>query len=345
MTAVPTSTPPLPAPPALDRARRLVTPIMREAVGRLTPDMRRVASYHLGWADADGAPLRADSGKCVRPALALLSAEAVGADGAVSLPGGAAVELVHNFSLIHDDVMDGDRERRHRPTVWAVYGIGPAIIAGDALHTLAHQILLEVPGPHGPAAAAALTAATAQMIAGQADDLAFETEPEVSMERCLTMESAKTGAILACASSIGAILAGGPREAVSALYDFGLHVGLSFQAVDDILGIWGDPSQTGKPVASDLRQHKKTLPVVAALARADGHLGELVGLLARADLSDADLTRAVDLVEASGGRALALAEAQRHLGAALDALDRAPLAPGAAAEMAQLARFVTDRER
>ena len=182
------------------------------------------------------------------------------------MPGGVAVELVHNFSLIHDDIIDTDTERHHRPTVWSVYGIGPAIVAGDALQILAHQVLLESPSGRGAAASAALADATAAMIAGQADDIAFETRRDVTVEQCMAMSAAKTGALLGCAASIGAILAGAPDATVGALRDYGRHLGLAFQAVDDLLGIWGDPSRTGKPAGSDLRQRKKSMPVVSALA-------------------------------------------------------------------------------
>lgn len=343
----PVAVPSLVVPPVLDRARELVTPVQREAVSRLVPGIRLAAEYHLGWCEADGQPTTGDGGKCVRPALAVLSAEAVGASAAASLPGGAAVELLHNFSLVHDDLMDGDRERRHRPTVWTVFGAGSAIIVGDAMHTLAYQILLDVPGPAGRAATRALSVATAHMIAGQADDMAFEHAASVTVERCLAMEAGKTGAILACASEIGAILAGAPDAVVEALHDFGMHLGLSFQAVDDLLGIWGDPARTGKPVANDLRQHKQSLPVVAALAAGDSRRAEraeLARLLGTVELSEKEVARAVELVDACGGRALASEEAARHLEAALACLDRVDLAPGAVVELTQLAQFVTDRE-
>ncbi|MGH9130968.1 MAG: polyprenyl synthetase family protein [Acidimicrobiales bacterium] len=344
----PRVSPPRVSPPqVLARARELVTPVQRAAVSRLAPGIRLPTEYHLGWCEADGQPAAGDRGKCLRPALALLSAEAVGADPALSLPGGAAVELLHNFSLVHDDLMDGDRERRHRPTVWTVFGTGSAIIVGDAMHTLAYQILLDVPGPAGRAATRALSEATAHMIAGQAEDMAFETAARVTVERCLAMEAGKTGAILACASSIGAILAGAPDEVVDALHDFGTHLGLSFQAVDDLLGIWGDPASTGKPVASDLRQHKQSLPVVAALAAGDARRSEraeLARLLETVEMSEDEVARAAELVEECGGRSLAGAEAARHLAAALACLDRVDLASGPVTELTELAHFVTDRE-
>jgi geranylgeranyl diphosphate synthase type I len=263
----------------LERAREVTEPLMREAVGRLVPSIRQVVSYHLGWTTADGEPAEMSGGKGVRPALAMLSAEAAWAEAEVGAPGGVAVELVHNFSLLHDDLMDGDRERRHRPTVWALWGASVALLAGDALCSLATNILLSSPNRCAPAAAQALAEATAEMIAGQADDLVFERRRNVSVEECMAMSTAKTGALLGCAASIGAILAGAPPATVRALSDFGRHLGVAFQATDDLLGIWGDPARTGKPTGNDIRQRKKSMPIVAALAAGDDRSRELEVLL------------------------------------------------------------------
>ena len=342
-------------PEVLHRARELVTPALRAAVAQLSPELRPIAAYHLGWVDAHGQPIGGDGGKGVRQALAVLSAEAVGADGAVGTPGAVAVELVHNFSLIHDDVIDEDAERRHRPTVWALFGIGRAVIVGDALLALAQQVVLEpdtleaaVAGgtgnDAGARAARCIADATAAMIAGQALDMAFESVPGVDVAGCLAMEAGKTGALLGCAAAIGAVLAGAADDAVGALDTYGMELGLAFQAVDDVLGIWGDPVATGKPAWSDLRQHKKTLPVAAALAAGGPMAEELATILASEHLEEAQVARAALLVEECGGRSAALAEADRRLASALDALERADLVPSAAAELADVARFVVDRD-
>jgi geranylgeranyl diphosphate synthase type I len=317
------------APPVFGRAREFVAPAMRTAVGRLSAEMRPVAEYHFGWADADGRATGGGGGKGVRPALAILSAEAVGADAVIGIPGGVSVELVHNFSLIHDDVIDGDVERRHRPTVWATFGIGRAVIVGDALLVLAQQILLDPAGTlqldrvaDGDAsrrAAARIADSTAAMIAGQALDVA-------------------------CAAAIGAELAGAPSEHVAALDRFGYELGLAFQAVDDLLGIWGDPARTGKPAWSDLRSHKKTFPVAAALAAGGAGAAELAALLATPSLSDVQVARMAALVEQAGGREAATEEATRRLGAALVAIDSPFFVAAAQAELAEVARFVIERE-
>ncbi len=331
-------------PDSLRRARGLVRPALERVVARLGPEIRGVVAYHLGWADADGNPLDSDGGKAVRPALALLSAEAAGAPADVALPGAVAVELVHNFSLLHDDVMDGDRERRHRPTAWTQFGVGRAIVAGDALLALAQEVLLSGPSPGRHAAARSLARATSLMCLGQAEDLAFESRSDVSLEECRAMSARRTGALLSCAAEIGAVLAGAPEGLVVALRRYGLHLGLAFQAVDDLLGIWGRPEATGKPAWSDLRQHKKTLPVVAVLESAAPAGDRLRRLLADGHLPEHDVADAARLVEERGGRRLAEEEAERQLRAALASLEEASLADGAAEEFRELARFVVARE-
>ena len=176
-----------------------------------------------------------------------------------------AVELVHNWSLLHDDIMDNDTERRHRPTAWTVFGVGPAILAGDALLALAQDLLLEDDTLKGAWASRCLSAAVLRLVDGQGEDLAFEKRDDVTLAECLDMAGNKTAALMACACSIGAVHLGAPPTLAMALAGFGAHVGLAFQLTDDLLGIWGAPEVTGKPVRADLRARKKSLPVVAAL--------------------------------------------------------------------------------
>ena len=336
----------------LARSRRAIHPALSSAIDRLAPEIRQIATYHMGWTDTSGKPVDAPGGKGVRPTMAILGAEAAWADPEVGVPGGVAVELVHNFSLIHDDIIDTDTERHHRATVWSVYGVGPAIVAGDALQVLAHQVLLEASPQTGPAASAALAEATAAMIAGQADDIAFEKRRDVTVEQCTAMSAAKTGALLGCASSIGAILAGAPDATVGALRDYGRHLGLAFQAVDDLLGIWGDPDTTGKPASTDLRQRKKSMPVVSALAAGGAEADELRTLILGPEDSSAPLApltpdevdRARYLVEACGGREWTAVRAKANLDAALGALERVRLSAIPHRDLADLAVYVVERE-
>ena len=324
--------------PTLHRSRELLLPAMRSAVAQLDPASHAAASYHLGWTDAVGAP-SVGGGKALRPALALLSAELAGASAETAIPGAVAVELVHNFSLLHDDVMDGDTQRRHRATVWSLWGEPCAILTGDALLVLAQQVLLDSGSRHAPAAARLLLlAATQELVRGQVEDLAFETRSSVSVKECVRMAAGKTAALLSASTSIGAVLAGAPHQVVSALSAYGQHLGAAFQLVDDLLGIWGDPAVTGKPVLSDLRSKKKTLPVSWVLAADDASAHELAAWYTDSTVDEVGLHRAAELVEAGGGRGWATAEAARRMRQAELCLDTVELPPGPRAELLALGR-------
>jgi geranylgeranyl diphosphate synthase, type I len=336
-------------PAGVETARDLVGPALEAAVHRLSPDVRRVATYHLGLAGPDGQPFTggrpAGAGKALRPALTLLSARAAMAPPERGVPAAVAVELVHNFSLLHDDIMDGDTERRHRPTAWTVFGVGAAILAGDAMLALAQDILLEDTAPQGLWAARCLSAAVQRLIAGQGADLAFEQRDEVPLPECLTMAGDKTAALMACACSIGAIHVGAPPELAMGLAGFGAHAGLAFQLTDDLLGIWGAPEVTGKPVRSDLRTRKKSLPVVAALSAGTGASERLAGLLRQQEpLSEDDLALAAALVEEAGGKAWTESEAGSQLAAAHKCLGRTAMPEDVRAEFAGIAEFITARQ-
>ncbi|MCX4903634.1 polyprenyl synthetase family protein [Streptomyces sp. NBC_00878] len=336
----------------LERGRTLATPVLRAAIDRLAPPMDTVAAYHFGWIDAEGNPAAGDGGKAVRPALAVLSAQAAGAAPEVGVPGAVAVELVHNFSLLHDDLMDGDEQRRHRDTVWKVHGPAQAILVGDALFALANEILLELGTVEAGRATRRLTTATRALIDGQAQDISFEHRDRVSVEECQEMEGNKTGALLACASSVGAVLGGADDRTADTLERYGHHLGLAFQAVDDLLGIWGDPVATGKQAWSDLRQRKKSLPVVAALAAggpASEQLGELLAEDAKRsdfeDFSEAEFAARAALIEQAGGREWTAQEARRQHTVAVEALDTIHMPDQVRAQFAELADFVVVRKR
>ncbi len=334
-------------PAGVETARDLVGPAIAAAVDRLSPEVRLVAAYHLGLTDPEGHPegRTGTAGKALRPALAVLSARAAGAAPERGVPAAAAVEFVHNFSLLHDDIMDGDTERRHRPTAWTVYGIGAAILAGDALLALAHDLLLEGPAPQGTWASRCLSAAVQRLIAGQGADLAFERRDNVTLDECRQMAGDKTAALMACACSIGAIYVGAPAALAMGLAGFGAHVGLAFQLTDDLLGIWGAPEVTGKPVMSDLRTRKKSLPVVAALTSGTEPGQDLGALLTRTEpLSEPELIHAAGLVEAAGGRDWAETEADTALASADKCLAETDMPDDVRAEFAGIAEFITARQ-
>ncbi|GAA2390288.1 polyprenyl synthetase family protein [Dactylosporangium salmoneum] len=327
----------------LDQVSVLVEPRMRELIGRLDPRNQRVTAYHLGYCDADGAPTAA-VGKGIRPALALLSARAAGQRPERGVDAAAAVELAHNFSLLHDDIMDQDTTRRHRPTAWVVFGTAAAILAGDALMIMAHDALAGDDRPGGAVAAQRLDADVHRLIAGQAADLEFERRDDVSLDECLAMTADKTAALMSCACALGALLCGAPAALTEGLSRFGTHLGMSFQLVDDQLGIWGEPARTGKPVGSDLRAGKKSVPIVHALASGTRAGDAFRALYASDGLPEAELMTARRLLEEAGSRDWVQREADRHLAHALDELAALELPGDVHGDLVDLARLVTGRK-
>ncbi|MFI1015281.1 family 2 encapsulin nanocompartment cargo protein polyprenyl transferase [Streptomyces sp. NPDC020965] len=331
----------------LERTRDAVDPGLRAAVDSLPGPLRRVARYHFGWERADGTPDTGAEGKAIRPALVLAAAGALGGGGepvGAALRAAAAVELVHNFTLLHDDVIDDDPVRRHRPTAWTVFGTADAIITGDALHALALRLLAEDHHPAAAPAAERLGACVIELCAGQQTDCALESRPpdEVSLGECLAMATAKTGALLGCACALGALYAGAGPEETGALDAFGREAGLAFQFIDDLIGIWGDPGRTGKPAGADLAARKKSLPVVAALTSGTDAGAELAELY-RGPMTGAAVRLAADAVERAGGRDWAQLQAADRMARAVQELSRAVPDLTAAGDLLALAEFVTRR--
>jgi geranylgeranyl diphosphate synthase type I len=332
-------------------SRTVFAPALQEAVESLPGPMRRIAGYHLGWWDSDGTPAEADGGKSIRPALALLSAEAAGGAAQDAIPVAVAVELVHNFSLLHDDVIDRDDTRRHRLTAWRVFGLGSAILAGNALLTLAFEVLTANRlartgiGEAGREDPARILCATVQaLIDGQYADLAFESRADVDLTECIQMAEGKTASLISCACALGAVAGRATPAQVDHLYHFGAAIGLAFQLVDDMQGIWGDPMVTGKPVYSDLRNRKKSLPVVAALTSGTAAAGELAAWYrTEAVASDAELVRGAELVDQAGGRRWSQARLNEMEAEAMDHLRAAAPDSRALDDLAVLASLVVSR--
>jgi geranylgeranyl diphosphate synthase, type I len=306
--------------------------------------------YHLGWADAHGEPASVYAGKQLRPTLLLLAAEAAGGDAAVAMPAAAAAELLHNFSLIHDDVQDRSPERRYRPVVWSIWGAAQAINAGDAMHAVAARTVLRC-AERGAAPADVIEVAALlhdcclRLVEGQYLDLAFDSRDDVTVDDYLTMISGKTGALIAAAVEIGALLGGG-RAGRERWREFGQQIGRAFQIVDDVLGVWGDPAVTGKPAADDVVKGKRALPFLLALPR----LGEpdrvrLVELYRSTERGGAAVAEAIGLMDRAGSRAECELAARSHTEQGLTALGQSGASGRAAEELAALARFVLSRTR
>jgi geranylgeranyl diphosphate synthase type I len=318
----------------LAQAKLLVTPALDAMILRLCPELQPAVAQHFS-----------GGGKFVRAGLVLLSTAASGGEECDGVAGAVAIELIHNFSIVHDDIMDGDLERRHRPTMWVSHGVGNAILAGDALFTLALQVLLDEPTLERTKAVALLASSTQGMITGQAQDLASEQRASLSVDECLHIAAGKTGALLSCAAALGAVLAGAPDASVEALSEFGLHLGIAFQAVDDVLGIWGDTSVTGKPVGNDLRRHKKSLPVCFVLAQSSRRTPKLLSLLDGHNLNDDEVIEASTLLEECGARRATMAIAEEHLHHALSSLESASISTSDRAMFEAIAQYVLERDR
>lgn len=240
--------------------------------------------YHLGWLDAHLVPVQHNTGKLLRPTFLLLAYEAAGACETTSkreekthlgraLPAAVAIELFHNFTLIHDDIEDGDRERRSRPTAWAIFGIPQAITLGDGLASLSRLALFTLLDEGVDADLVArlgycFDRATLTVMEGQHLDLCFETQEQVTIPHYLEMITRKTAALIACATEMGAMLGCSDEPTITALRQFGLHLGTAFQVRDDLLGIWATQAESGKTPAGDVLRRKKTLPVLHAIQHA-----------------------------------------------------------------------------
>ena len=300
--------------------------------------------YHLGFANADGTPVQVYSGKRLRPVLVLLCCEACGGTAGNALPAAAAIELMHNFSLIHDDIEDRDELRRGRATLWKLWGDAQAINSGDAMFTLAH-LAMQAALSRGARAAHVLQAlkvfdeAAMALTIGQHLDLSFEKRSDVSATEYMAMIKGKTGALTQAACAIGAILAGAPAARICALAGFGAWLGIAFQLQDDILGIWGDPAVTGKQ-DSDLSHHKKTLPVLYAAER-NQQLRELYFRRTIPGADDLSLLR--QLIEENEGREYTESAAHEAYVKSLQALGAAGIEGPAADVLYALAESLLGR--
>lgn len=312
-----------------------------------------IMQYHIGWLDAEFRPTEAPAGKRIRPLLCLLACTAAGGDPQAAVPAAAGLELLHNFSLLHDDIEDNSPIRRHRPTAWTVWGMPLACNAGDGMFSLAHLAfhrLAErgVPPPTVLAALRIFGETCVVLTEGQYLDMAFEGRLDVTPAAYFQMIAGKTGALLAAAPQLGALIALGQTSKVSenlrglilaAYQQYGALLGRAFQLQDDILGIWGDEAATGKSAASDILGKKKSLPVVYAL----GHPqvgAELTALYAGRAFSAADVPHVLALLDAAGAREYTAAQVRAATQQARAALAAAE--PFAAAEAYRLLGEVLD---
>ena len=303
-------------------------------------------NYHLGFADAAGQPVQLSAGKRIRPMLVLLACEACGGEARMALPAAAAVELLHNFSLIHDDIEDGDELRRGRPTVWTQWNVPQAINAGDAMFAQAHMAMgrladVGVPAERVVRALRTFDEMCVHLTIGQHLDMGFEQRSDVTAADYLAMIAGKTAALTRACCEIGAIVAGADDARVQALGKFGRGLGLSFQLQDDVLGIWGDPAQTGKQ-GSDLAHGKKTLPVLYA-ADQDARIRARYLIHKNTATPAADLAELKTMIEEAGGRTHTEAAAEVAFAQSMESWDEAQVNNGAGIALRDLAQSLLGR--
>lgn len=334
-------------PAAFERYRDRVDDALYVVVGRAHSPLYTMAQYQLGWVDGRGSPVRAMRGKALRPTLCLLTCESLSGQVDAAVPAAAAIELLHQFSLVHDDVMDNDHRRRGRPTVWAVWGRAKAIDAGDFMHVLATLSMLRAGEAEDPEpvrdAVEVLALGCKRMTEGQHLDIAFEDERSVMIDAYLDMVDGKSAALFGAAMELGAVFAGNDLTIRQSARSVGTALGTAFQIRDDILGIWGNPDATGKSIESDIQRRKKTLPIVHALTTARaGDRARLQAVFADPNTAP-DVTEVVALLERAGSREYAEALAGEYLRKTHQRLAGLPLSAWGSKELAAVTDFVAGR--
>ncbi len=304
----------------LDRYMRMVVTSQPDQPN----DMGIMLQYALGWVDQNGQPYRVPTGKRIRPVLLLLATEAAGGNWQAALPAAAAVELLHNFSLIHDDIQDDSPLRHNRPTLWKVWGEANAINIGDALFTMAYDALQRL-STNGISAEIVIqiwrifNRTMLELTRGQHLDMRFEHQPIVTTDEYVSMITGKSAALLSACAEMGSLIACGDPQVAQHYADFGLNLGIAFQIRDDILGIWGDPDVTGKSAATDILSRKKSLPVLYGLT----HSEKLVGIYRRSEFGQSDIDEAIDTLDAIDAQEFTRHSEESYYNTALSALESA----------------------
>jgi geranylgeranyl diphosphate synthase, type I len=324
---------------SLLEARSELETRLHDAVARLVPPLRAMADYHFGWADEKGWPGNFPRGRRRLGVLVLLCSAATGGDWQRAMPGAVAFELVSNSAVIQDDLLDGDALRRERTAIWSLFGLSAAVLLSNVLTALAFETLAEAPSAAADPAARRLSQAIAKVNAGQQLDIDFEARTDVTADECLTMSMHKGGGYAEGACAVGAVFANSDR--VESFAAYGKRLGTAWQMHNDVLGIWGDPADTGKPVLSDLKSRKKTLPVVVALrttSPAGAQLAELYRSAQHRLLSDEETALAAELIARCESRHRTEQQAQEQLDAAVSLLHAAAPDSDARRALTSLAR-------
>ena len=301
--------------------------------------------YHMGWVDANMQPISIYAGKQIRPLMCMLACAAAGGDWQQAIPAAAAIEILHNFSLIHDDIEDDSPTRRGRDTVWKLWGVPQAINAGDSMFAVAHLALNRliergVPADIVVTALRRFDETCVRLTQGQNADMDFETREQVTTDEYIEMITGKTAVLVSLSMELGALIAGANAEAVQSYAQFGLDLGLAFQVIDDILGIWGDEAKIGKSASTDITTKKKTLPVLYGLEQSP----ELQTLYATATPDDTFVSQVVTLLGETGADTYAKEKAAAYSNSALTHLKAASPQGEPSQALYQLADMLLKRD-
>jgi len=312
----------------------------------------RMMAYHMDWLDDQGeteGAAEADAGKRIRPTICLLTCEALGGERRMALPAAAALDLVHNFSLIHNDIQNGTPERHNRPTVWWVWGPAQGINAGDGMHALARLSLLRqmekgVPSEKALRAVAILDTACLRLCEGQYLDLTYQERVDISQDAYFQMVEGKTAALMSCAAELGALMASAEEGPVQAMALYGQKLGLAFQIRDDILDLWG-PKGAEVPLAGDILNKKKSLPIIYGLKNATGAEKHSLGdVYFKRVMETEDIQKIVEVLDRLGAREFAQEKADALCQEAIDALDKAGASSQGLEELTSLARYLVTKD-
>jgi geranylgeranyl diphosphate synthase, type I len=311
------------------------------------------AHEHFDWAYPDARASNqgfSSAGKRIRPLLMALVARSLSATYEHVIPAAIGLEVIHNFTLIHDDIMDESLERRHRPTIWSRYGIAQAINTGDGLYSIGILSSLNLV-ENGVSAEKALRASQILMTAcldtvqGQALDLQFEERNDISPEEYLTMIRLKTGRFIETATQLGALLSSDDPVIIEHYANFGKYLGWAFQMWDDYLGIWGDPDVIGKSATSDIEQKKKSYPITLAFANAsDNELRHLQAMYSKERLEEDDVAQVLGVLDILGIREKTESYVDEYHEKAMNALNALALDNEDYANLKKLAQFIIQRE-
>jgi len=331
------------------RYNKVIEQELKEIIGDDLSPFYQMMRYHLGWVDEKGNPQDAKTGKLLRPTLCLISCQAVGGDCEKALPAAAALELIHNFSLVHDDIEDQSDFRRHRRTVWNIWGQAQAINVGDGMYALSRLAILRLTNNGFPdskvlSIIGLLDRACVKLCEGQYSDMCFESRYDVSVEEYLQMIERKTANLISCSVTTGAVLGTDNERMTNELEQFGLLLGMAFQIRDDLLGIWGIEDKIGKS-KSDILQRKKSLPIVYGLTSdSSKNAATIQGIYDKEVIGENDVITVTDVLDKASARDYCQRLAIEYYDKAMNILDNLQLDKQAQGELREIADFFVKRD-